>query len=51
MNEEEKIRIEIVEIERKRERAIKDKCPFVAKRHQREIDALLSELNELINNQ
>ena len=50
MNEEERIRLDIKEIERKRERAIRDKCPFVAARHQREINALLSELNELINN-
>lgn len=46
MNNKERIRAEILYKERKREKAIKDKCPFVAARYEREINALLKELEE-----
>lgn len=41
------IRAEILMKESKRERAIKDKCMFVARRYEREINALLKELENL----
>ena len=43
MNNKERIRAEILYKERKRERALKDKCPFVARRYEREITALLND--------
>ena len=46
MNNKERIRAEILYKEKKRERALKDKCPFVARRHEREIAALLKELED-----
>lgn len=47
MNERytELLRLEIAAKERELERAIRDKCPFVAGRIQREIAALTEELN------
>lgn len=39
------IRLEIAAKERKLERAMRDKCPFVAGRIRREIAALTEELN------
>ena len=48
LTDEQRIRLEIERIERKRDRANKDKCPFVAAKHQREINALLSELDSLL---
>ena len=46
MNNKERVRAEILYKEKKRERAIKDKCPFVARRYEREITALLKELED-----
>ncbi|MGN1216728.1 MAG: hypothetical protein ACI4TD_02000 [Phocaeicola sp.] len=40
----EQIRAEILYKEKKRERAIRERCPFVARRYEREINALLKEL-------
>ena len=45
MNNKERVRAEILYKEKKRERALKDKCPFVAGRIRREIAALTEELN------
>lgn len=47
MNDKERIRAEILYKERKREKAIKDKCLRVAARYEREINALLMELENL----
>ena len=46
MNNKEQIRAEILYKERKRERAIKDRCERVAARYEREINALLKELED-----
>ena len=46
MNSKERVRAEILYKEKKRERALKDKCPFVARRYEREITALLKELED-----
>ena len=46
MNNKERARAEILYKEKKRERALKDKCPFVARRYEREITALLKELED-----
>ena len=46
MNNKERVRVEILYKEKKRERALKDKCPFVARRYEREITALLKELED-----
>ena len=46
MNNKERVRGEILYKEKKRERALKDKCPFVARRYEREITALLKELED-----
>ena len=46
MNDKERIRAEILYKERKREKAIRDKCPFVSARYEREINALLKELED-----
>ena len=46
MNNKERVRAEILYKEKKRERALKDKCPFVARRYEREIVALLKELED-----
>ena len=46
MNNMERVRAEILYKEKKRERALKDKCPFVARRYEREITALLKELED-----
>lgn len=46
MNNKERIRAEILYREMKRERALKDKCQFVARRYEREITALLKELED-----
>lgn len=46
MNNKERVRAEILYKEKKRERALKDKCPFVARRYEREIAALLKELED-----
>ncbi len=46
MNNKERIRAEILYKEKKRERALKDKCTFVARRYEREIAALLKELED-----
>ena len=48
MNERytELLRLEIAAKERELERAIRDKCPFVARRYEREITALLKELED-----
>ena len=47
MNNKERIRAEILYKERKREKAITDKCLRVAARYEREINALLKELENL----
>ena len=46
MNNKERVRAEILYKEKKRERALQDKCPFVARRYEREITALLKELED-----
>ena len=46
MNNKERVRAEILYKEKKRERALKDKCPFVARRYERDITALLKELED-----
>ena len=46
MNNKERVRAEILYKEKKRECALKDKCPFVARRYEREITALLKELED-----
>ena len=46
MNNKERLRAEILYKEREKERALKDKCPFVARRYEREITALLKELED-----
>lgn len=47
MNNKERIRAEILYKERKREKALNDKCLRVAARYEREINALLKELENL----
>ena len=46
MNNKETIRAEILYKERKREKALRDKCARVAARYEREINALLKELED-----
>lgn len=47
INNKERIRAEILYKERKREKALNDKCLRVAARYEREINALLKELENL----